>query len=60
MVNVRTYPPDAHGECDHCHDDHVALWDDVTTEGAGDFQYCSVCWERRINRRADDFLFGRE
>ena len=41
-------PADSFGECDQCHDDVVALWDDVDTEGCGDFQYCRRCWDARV------------
>ena len=48
-------PPDAHGECDHCHygggtgaDKPRPLWNDYSEPG--DWQYCKTCWHRLIER----------
>lgn len=51
--NIRQWidgPADYFGECDDCHHEVVALWNDVDTEGCGDFALCRSCWKRRLHK----------
>lgn len=40
--------PDASGECDRCHQDDLALWEDQDQPGA--FMYCKACWLKLLAR----------
>lgn len=43
---------DAIGECDQCHKDDSALWED--TENEGGFMICRDCWLKILAKRAKD------
>ena len=52
-------PADTQGECDYCHS-FRALWDDLDSEGCGDWQYCRECWTNRIEQLKRKIKLMRE
>ena len=56
MENPCQYPADYVGECDRCHRDRVALWEDH--EQPGSFEFCRECWQKIIKARHVPITFA--
>lgn len=50
-LDVLNYVPDGTGECDRCHKDDQALWEDYDEPGG--WQYCRTCIRDMHNKRKE-------